>query len=255
MTEDTEIIRFDGVSKCFVTPARPQVWALRDFDLVCHAGQLTCVVGPSGCGKTTLLRLAAGLDMPTGGRVLVEGRHVDGPPEGIGLVSQEGTLLPWRRALANVALGLEIRGVGRAERRKRARAVLTRVHLSREVEHSFPHELSGGMRQRLALARALCPNPSMLLMDEPFASVDEPTRHHLQGELLQVWAADRQTILFVTHSIEEAVYLADRVVVMTFGHTVADIAVDLPRPRDRLSDGFVGMLLAVRRAHRKPYAS
>ncbi len=248
MTLEHEVIRFDGVSKCFVTPARPQAWALRDFSLTCPAGQLTCVVGPSGCGKTTLLRLAAGLDSPTSGRVMVEGRPVDGPPDGIGLVSQEGTLLPWRRAMANVTLGLEIRGMGRAERTRRARAVLERVHLARDLERSYPHELSGGMRQRLALARALCPNPRMLLMDEPFASVDEPTRHHLQADLLGVWAADGQTILFVTHSIEEAVYLADRVVVMTFGRTVAEIPVSLPRPRDRLSQEFIDLLLVVRRA-------
>ena len=248
MTGEHEAIRFENASKCFVTPARPEVWALRGFNLSCLARQLTCVVGPSGCGKTTLLRLAAGLDFPTSGRVLMRGRPVDGPPDGVGLVSQEGTLLPWRRALANVTLGLEIRGMGRAERRAAARAVLERVHLARDVERSYPHELSGGMRQRLALARALCPNPRILLMDEPFASVDEPTRHHLQGDLLGVWAADGQTILFVTHSIEEAVYLADRVVVMTFGRTVAEIPVPLPRPRDRLSQEFIDLLLVVRRA-------
>lgn len=248
MTLEHEVIRFEAVSKCFVTPARPEVWALRDFHLICPDGQLTCVVGPSGCGKTTLLRLAANLDFPTSGRVLMRGRPLDGPPAGVGLVSQEGTLLPWRRALANVTLGLEIRGMGRAERRAAARAVLERVHLGRDVERSYPHELSGGMRQRLALARALCPNPRILLMDEPFASVDEPTRHHLQGDLLGVWAADGQTILFVTHSIEEAVYLADRVVVMTFGRTVAEIPVPLPRPRDRLAQEFIDLLLVVRRA-------
>ena len=248
MTCEREVIRFENASKCFVTPARPEVWALRGFDLSCPARQLTFVVGPSGCGKTTLLRLAAGLDFPTSGRVLMRGRPVDGPTDGIGLVSQESTLLPWRRALANVTLGLEIRGMGRAERRAAARAVLERVHLASDVERSYPHELSGGMRQRLALARALCPNPRILLMDEPFASVDEPTRHHLQGDLLGVWAADGQTILFVTHSIEEAVYLADRVVVMTFGRTVVEIPVPLPRPRDRLSQEFIDLLLVVRRA-------
>jgi NitT/TauT family transport system ATP-binding protein len=240
-------IRFVGVGKRYSTPARPEVWALADFDLDAPAQAITCVVGPSGCGKTTLLRLAAGLETPSQGRVLVEGRPVSGPPDGIGMVSQEGGLLPWRTALGNVTLGLELRGVGRTERRHRAQAVLRRLHLPPDVERSCPHELSGGMRQRLALARALCSGPRILLMDEPFAAVDEPTRHHLQNELLAVWAADRQTILFVTHSIEEAVYLADRVVVMTFGRAVAVIPLGLARPRDRLADGFVNTLVTVRR--------
>ncbi len=251
MNTAAEIVRFERVGKRFTTPARGDVWALEELDLACRAGELTCVLGPSGCGKTTLLRLAAGLDTPTNGRVLVRGRRVDRPPEGVGMVSQEGSLLPWRRVIGNAALGLEVAGVGRAERKARARAVLERVHLPREVERSYPHELSGGMRQRVALARALCPNPRILLMDEPFASVDEPTRHHLQKELLELWAADRQTILFVTHSIEEAVYLADRVVVMTFARAVADLPIEVPRPRDRLSDEFVGTLVEVRRAFTK----
>jgi len=245
----TDIIRFERVSRCFRTPARGDVWALRDFDLACHSGELTCVVGPSGCGKTTLLRLAAGLEPPTSGRVIVNGKPAsDEPPQGIGLVSQEGHLLPWRRVLDNVALGLEIRGVPRADRKRLARRVLQRVHLPLSVARSFPHELSGGMRQRVALARTLCPDPRVLLMDEPFVNLDEPTRHDLQRELLDLWKADGQTILFVTHSIEEAVFLADRVVVMTFARTVADIRLEIPRPRDRLSESFVEMLLEVRRA-------
>lgn len=245
----SDIIRFENVSRCFSTPARGDVWALRDFDLACRAGELTCVVGPSGCGKTTLLRLAAGLDTPTNGRVLVDGRAATDPSlRDIGMVSQEGGLFPWRRVVDNVALGLELRGTGRAERKARARKLLERLHLPPGIERSFPDELSGGMRQRVALARTLCPNPSILLMDEPFASLDEPTRHDLQRELLTLWKGDGQTILFVTHSIEEAVFLADRVVVMTFAQAVADIPVEIPRPRDRLADDFVATLLKVRRA-------
>jgi ABC-type nitrate/sulfonate/bicarbonate transport system ATPase subunit len=247
MTDDARAIRFERVSKRYRTGARGDVWALRHLDLVCPAGQLTCVLGPSGCGKTTLLRLAAGLETPTDGCVRVDGRLVEQPPADVGLVSQEGNLLPWRRVRENVALGLEIRGVGRAERRRRAREALRRVHLPPEVQRSLPHELSGGMRQRVALARALCTGPRILLMDEPFGSVDEPTRHHLQDELVRLWQADGQTILFVTHSIEEAVYLADRLVVMTFAEAVADLPVALPRPRDRLAQGFVDLLLEVRR--------
>ncbi len=247
MAPDAAVIRCDRVSKRYRTPARGEVWALRDLDLLCPAGQLTCVLGPSGCGKTTLLRLAAGLEAPTAGRVRIDGQAVTAPPVGVALVSQEGALLPWRRVIDDVALGLEIRGVGRVERRARARQAIRRVHLPPEVEASLPHELSGGMRQRVALARALCTGPRILLMDEPFASVDEPTRHRLQDELVRLWQADGQTVLFVTHSIEEAVYLADRLVVMTFAKAVADLPVALPRPRDRLAPDFVETLLAVRR--------
>jgi len=251
MAGDAGVIRFEAVSKRYQTPARGEVWALRHLDLLCPAEQLTCVLGPSGCGKTTLLRLAAGLEPPTAGRIGVDGQTVTGPQPGVGLVSQEGALLPWRRVIDDVALGLEISGVSRAERRARGRQAIARVHLPPTVERSLPHELSGGMRQRVALARALCPGPRILLMDEPFASVDEPTRHHLQNELLQVWQTDGQTILFVTHNVEEAVYLADRLIVMTFGRTVADLPVPLPRPRDRLAPAFVDTLLAVRRTFTK----
>jgi len=248
MARPTDTIRFENAGRRFTTPARGGIWALREITFACRAGELTCVLGPSGCGKTTLLRLAAGLDRPTSGRVLVDGRAVVGPPQGVGMVSQEGSLLPWRRVLGNVALGLEICGVARSRRKARVREVLRRVHLPAGIERSYPHELSGGMRQRVALARALCPNPRILLMDEPFGSVDEPTRHRLQAELLDLWLADRQTILFVTHSIEEAAFLADRIIVMTFGRTVETIPVELDRPRDRLSDAFVQILLGVRRA-------
>jgi len=242
------VIRFEHVSKVFVTPARGEVPALADVSLTCPPEELTCVLGPSGCGKTTLLRLAAGLDAPTSGRVLVDGRAVSGPPADFGLVSQEGDLLPWRRVLSNVAMGLEIRGVRRAERKRRARQALARLHLPPEIARSHPHELSGGMRQRVALARALCPNPRVLLMDEPFSQLDELTRSRLQAELLVLWLADRQTVLFVTHSVEEAVFLADRVLVMTFGRITRSIPVTLPRPRNRLSEPFVECLLDIRRA-------
>ncbi|MFG0251263.1 MAG: ABC transporter ATP-binding protein [Phycisphaerales bacterium JB038] len=240
-------IRFEDVGRRFTTAARGEMWALRHIDLAPAPGELTCVLGPSGCGKTTLLRLAAGLDRPSEGRVAINGRPVAGPPEGISLVTQEGSLLPWRRVINNVTLGLEVRGVARAERLTRARRTLRRVHLPPEVEQSYPHELSGGMRQRVALARALCPEPDTLLMDEPFAGVDEPTRHRLQAELLQAWDPRRQSILFVTHNPEEAVSLADRIVVMAFARVVADIRVELPRPRDPLTQPFIDVLLELRR--------
>ncbi len=248
MEPKRQVIRFENAGKCFSTPARPEVWAVRDFNLTCLEGELTCVLGPSGCGKTTLLRLAAGLEMPTMGKVCVNGSAVTNPPENIGVVSQEGDLLPWRRVLGNVALGLEIRGLDRQERTERAKKAINRVGLPSEVVQSFPHELSGGMRRRVALARAVCTNPRILLMDEPFSSLDELTRHRLQAELLQLWLSDRQTVLFVTHSLEEAVFLADRILVMTFGRTVAEFRLDLDRPRDRLGDEFIKVLLEVRRA-------
>jgi NitT/TauT family transport system ATP-binding protein len=219
---------------------------VRDFNLTCGEGELTCLVGPSGCGKTTLLRLAAGLEQPTAGWLAFNGREVERAGRHPGFVSQEGDLLPWRRVEDNVALGLEIRGVRRAERLKIARQALQRVGLPENVARSFPHELSGGMRQRVVLARVACLRPRALLMDEPFASLDEATRHRLQADLLDLWRAERQTLLFVTHSLDEAAFLADRIVVMTFAGIAADRRVHWPRPRDRFSPAFVALLAELR---------
>jgi NitT/TauT family transport system ATP-binding protein len=240
-------ITFDHVSRRFETPPRPVVHAVRHFTLTCAAGAVTCVVGPSGCGKTTLLRLAAGLDQPTSGSVSINGRRVSRPSADVGLVSQEGDLLPWRRMIHNVALGLEIRGVSRRRRRRIALDAIERVGLPVDAARAYPHELSGGMRQRVALARALCLKQQVLLMDEPFSRLDEPIRHRLQDELLRIWQAEHQTLLFVTHSIEEAVYLADRIVIMNRGQCIGVTPVDLPRPRNRLGEKFVRLLLDVRR--------
>lgn len=238
-------LRFRAVSKRFRTAAR-DVWALRELDLCCEPGRLTCVLGPSGCGKTTLLRLAAGLDQPTAGEVLLDGADARVPGR-LGLVSQEGGLFPWRTALANVALGLEIQALPRRERLARARRTLRAVGLPLETERCFPHELSGGMRQRVVLARALCPDPKVLLMDEPFASLDEPTRHRLQEQLLALCADRARTVLFVTHSIDEALFLADRIVVLAAGRRIDQFPVELCRPRSRLAADFSGLLLRVRR--------
>ncbi len=245
---DPVAIRFDKVSRRFQGERRGEVWALREASLECSAGAVTVIVGPSGCGKTTLLRLAAGLDRPTSGEVRVGGAAVTAPPAGVGLVSQEGDLLPWRRVLANIELGLELRRVPRPQRRRRAWAALRRAGLDETVARCYPHELSGGMRQRVALARALCPNPGILLMDEPFASLDEPARHQLQQDLLDLRAADNQSVLLVTHSIEEAVFLADHLVIMSAGRIGQRIRLELDRPRDRLSGPFVQALLQVRTA-------
>jgi NitT/TauT family transport system ATP-binding protein len=194
--------------------------------------QFVCLLGGSGCGKTTLLKIVAGLIEPDAGRIEIEGRAVKGPGPDRSLVFQNYGLLPWRNVLGNVELGLEIRGVARAQRRQICRDYIARVGLT-GFERHYPHQISGGMQQRVGLARALSKDPKILLMDEPFAAVDMQTREKLQDELLAIWWTMKTTVLFVTHSIEEAVYLGDRVIVMSSrpGRIGADIAIDLPRPR------------------------
>ena len=211
------------------------VEALRDVSFTVGPGEFVTLIGPSGCGKSTLLRLAAGLLAPTTGRVRVLG----GTPaqarraRAFGVVFQEPALLPWRTLLANVELPLEIAGRRPAERRTVAQRLIEFVGLA-GFERARPAALSGGMRQRAAIARALSLDPRVLLMDEPFASVDELTRDRLNQELLGIWRSTGKAILFVTHSIEEAVYLSDRIVVLTRrpGRVAAVLNVDLPRPRD-----------------------
>ncbi len=207
--------------------------AVRDVSLQVEAGQFISIVGASGCGKTTLLRIVDGLITPTRGQVWVDGRAVNRPGPDRGFVFQQDALFPWRTLLDNVTFGLEIQGRSRKESHERAAGLLSLVGLD-GFEHHFPHELSGGMRQRANLARALTIDPDVLLMDEPFASLDAQTREIMQSELLRIWRSNRKTVLFVTHQIDEAVYLADRVVVMTSrpGQLKAVLDIDIPRPRD-----------------------
>jgi NitT/TauT family transport system ATP-binding protein len=207
--------------------------AVRDVSLQVEAGQFISIVGASGCGKTTLLRIVDGLITPTRGQVWVDGRAVNRPGPDRGFVFQQDALFPWRTLLDNVTFGLEIQGRSRKESHERAAGLLGLVGLD-GFEHHFPHELSGGMRQRANLARALTIDPDVLLMDEPFASLDAQTREIMQSELLRIWRSNRKTVLFVTHQIDEAVYLADRVVVMTSrpGQLKAVLDIDIPRPRD-----------------------
>jgi NitT/TauT family transport system ATP-binding protein len=217
--------------------------ALEAVSLAVEQGEFVAIVGPSGCGKSTLLLLINGLLHPTGGRILLNGRPVASPGPDRALVFQEFALLPWRTVLHNVELGLEVTGQPAAARREIARDNLRLVGLS-AFERYFPHQLSGGMRQRVGIARALAVGPEVLLMDEPFGALDAQTRQIMGAELLRIWERDRKTIMFVTHDIDESIYLADRVVVMSAnpGRVLEVLPIDLPRPRDfeaRNSPAFV----------------
>src|SRR3981081_3041428 len=209
----------------------PHVLDAVSFDVA--RNQFVCLLGASGCGKTTLLRIVAGLTVPDGGEIQLEGRQVTGPGQDRSLVFQNYGLLPWRAGMGNVEVGLEMRGVRKAERRDISQKYIDRVGLTGYERH-YPHQISGGMQQRTALARAFSKDPKVLLMDEPFAAVDMQTREMLQDELLKIWTSMQTTVLFVTHSIEEAIYLGDRVLVMGArpGRIKSDIATELPRPRD-----------------------
>jgi NitT/TauT family transport system ATP-binding protein len=204
------IVEVRGVSKIY----DGGVEALRDVDLDFPEGALTSLLGPSGCGKTTLLKIIAGLLPATSGTVRVKGSPVTGPGPERAFVFQDFALMPWASVLRNVAFGLELRGVARAEREEIARGYIAKVGLS-GFEARYPHELSGGMRQRVGLARALAVNADVLLLDEPFSAVDEQTRRKFQEDLLQLVATERKTFIFVTHSIEEAVYVSDRIVLLS----------------------------------------
>ena len=206
---------------------------LDDVSLDVRAGEFVCLLGASGCGKSTLLSLVAGLRQPSAGAVLCDGDPITAPmPRKVGMIFQEANLLPWLTAIDNVAFPLKLRRVPRPERRAAAARMLALTGLG-GFEEKLPHQLSGGMKQRVSIARGLVQDPAVLLMDEPFASLDEQTRMLLGDELLRIWSATRKTVLFVTHSLNEAVYLADRVVVLSArpGRVVDDVSVDLPRPR------------------------
>jgi NitT/TauT family transport system ATP-binding protein len=220
--------------------------ALQDISLAVEPGRFLVIVGPSGCGKSSLLMMMAGLVAQSEGAILCDGRPITGPdPNRIGVVFQEANLFPWLTALDNVAFPLALRGVPRAERTRRAAEMLALVGLA-EAGKRFPHELSGGMKQRVSIARGLVQDPPVLLMDEPFAALDEQTRMTMGDELLRIWDATGKTVLFVTHSLTEAVYLADEVAVMSArpGRIVDHLQIPLPRPRtyEMLSGDAFGSL-------------
>jgi len=204
--------------------------AVEHLDLTVARNEFLCVVGPSGCGKSTLLSAIAGFLAPTAGTILMDGGPVEGPGAERGVVFQEYALLPWMNVLDNAALGLKLRGMGKAERYEVARRFLGIANLH-GVEHKYPHELSGGMKQRVAVARTLANAPEVMLMDEPFAAVDAQTRMVLQEELVRIAATSTLTVLFITHSVEEAIFLGDRVAVMTPGPGRIRTTVDVPFPK------------------------
>jgi NitT/TauT family transport system ATP-binding protein len=227
-------IEIAGLSKRFDTTRDRRHLALTDISLAVAEGQFVSILGPSGCGKSTLLYMVGGFVAPTAGSVRVRGAPVTGPGPDRGPVFQEFALFPWKTVLGNVMYGLRQQGVARVEARSRAHALIDLVRL-KGYENFYPKELSGGMKQRVAIARTLAYRPSILLMDEPFGALDAHTRTRLQNDLLEIWERDRKTVLFVTHSVEEAVFLSDRVVVLTRspGRIKATIDIDLPRPRHR----------------------
>jgi NitT/TauT family transport system ATP-binding protein len=234
----TAHIVIDNVSKVFDGDGRRMV-ALQDISLEIPHGQFVCLLGPSGCGKSTLLNAIAGFAPPSSGRVLADGVPVAGPGPERGMVFQEYALFPWMTVEQNVGFGLEIKGMPRAQIAARVGELLKLLSLE-DFAKRYPKDLSGGMRQRVAIARVLALDSPILLMDEPFGALDALTRRNLQDELLRLWAELKKTVIFVTHSIEEAIYLADRIVVMTYrpGTIKRDILVDLPRLRDPAAPEF-----------------
>jgi NitT/TauT family transport system ATP-binding protein len=232
------MVEIQGVSKIFQKTVKnnsTELKALANVDLSIRENEFVSIIGPSGCGKTTLLKIIDGLLPCDSGKISINGKHVTAPGPDRAVVFQTFALLPWRTVLANVEFSLELRQIPKAERTNTARDYLKRVGLA-DFENHYPHELSGGMQQRAGLARALAVNPVILLMDEPFGSVDAQTRQLLQEELLELWQRERKTVIFITHSMDEAVYLSDRVVVMTPRPGKVAEVLDVPLSRPRVAE-------------------
>jgi NitT/TauT family transport system ATP-binding protein len=245
--EDEKAVELRRVYKTFRSDTGAEVPALADLSLAVKQGEFVTMIGATGCGKTTTLNVIVGLETFDKGQMrLGAGLH---PGENIACVFQHYTLFPWRTALRNVSFGLQMRGISRRERKVRARELLAQVGLG-GFEDSYPHELSGGMRQRAAIAQALAVDPKLLLMDEPFGAVDDSTRKDLQEMLIGLWEQNQTTVLFVTHNIDEALVMGDRVFVFSDrpGRVVREFDVDLPRPRDRMAREFTDLFVEVRQS-------
>jgi ABC-type nitrate/sulfonate/bicarbonate transport system ATPase subunit len=239
-------IECNGVGKIF--PGKDgSVEALRGIDFIGEQGEFVCLLGRSGCGKSTLLMMMAGLEKATAGQIAVAGKEIDGPSPDTAIVFQDHGLFPWMTVQKNVEFNMKARGTPAAERKRMAAHFIAMTSLT-GFEGRYPHELSGGMRQRVGIARALTTGPKALLMDEPFGALDAQTRGKLQDEVLQIWEKQRTTVLFVTHSIDEALLLADRILVFSPrpGRIAADIKVDLPRPRAPQSHAFSALARELR---------
>jgi NitT/TauT family transport system ATP-binding protein len=240
-------LKVKGVNKVYPGERKKDVIALEQMSFECKEREFVCIVGPTGCGKTTLLRLIAGLERPTAGDIAIDNKPVDGLSRETTLVFQQYSLFPWTNVLNNISFSMEMKKIPRKTRYEKARFYIELVGLT-GFEKAFPYELSGGMQQRVAIARALAHDPRLLLLDEPFGALDERTRHRLQEELLAIWQKDKKTVIFVTHNIDEAVFLASRILIMRDrpGRIDDEITVDLPRPRDRRSKEFVKMHIKIR---------
>ena len=236
-------IEVKNINKSFISKKNEQLSVLKDINLTIDDGELVCLLGPSGCGKTTLLRLIAGLDQPTSGEIIANGEKVVEPSGDRAVIFQQYSLFPWLTVLHNVTFGLEMTNKGSKEENiETAERYLTRVGLI-DFKDSYPHELSGGMKQRVAIIRSLLNHSPILLMDEPFSALDMQNRHKLQGQLIGVWKRFENTIVFVTHDVDEAVFLADKIVIMDKnpGRIANIIDVDIERPRKRDSKEFIAL--------------
>ncbi len=234
-----KIIEIKNLHKTFITETGQDVHALKDININICEHDFICILGPSGSGKSTLLRLMEGLIFPTKGSINVASKPVTGPLPEAGMVFQEYSLMPWRNIIDNVVFGLELRGVPKKERYETCKKILERFGLI-DFLYSFPHELSGGMKQRAAIARAIATSPLILFMDEPFGALDAYTRFQMQEDLIDFWLEEKRTIIFVTHSVEEAIFLGTKVILMSPrpGEIAKEYDIDLPYPRNRFNTNF-----------------
>ena len=241
------VLELNGISKTFYSESGEQIRAMEGLNLLVREGEFITLVGATGCGKTTLLNLIAGLDNPDDGQLcLGEDLRLG---DNIAYVFQHYTLFPWRSTLSNVSFGLQMRGIGRKKRKEKALKLLSKVGLD-GFENTYPYELSGGMRQRAAIAQALAIRPKLLLMDEPFGALDDSTRRELQQMLTELWQENRTTILFVTHNIDEAVVLGEKVLVLSErpGRIIREFDVELPRPRNTITKEFTDLFMQIRQS-------